>query len=303
MRYNHYSTFMNRKLAYGVIGGLLLAAGGAVWLEAKPIARRSIQTNLPVVMQVTTTPVVGTATATPALITVNTPTTVTVTVQITDPRLLTNGVNLLRLNSNGSSSILGVMHDDGVNGDAVANDKLFSLTVNLNEKTTSEIQFQVSCAFKGILKRVLSPIIYTPVIPPDPGPSGMATVGGVDSDNDGIRDDVERYIAVTFPQSERLRLALQDDAKATQQLLLSTTPDQAINATTRMLRAVECLSYLVPTGSDRHVMLSQLDAIQINTEARFLAWTATDDNTRGQIYDASSNPKASCTFNPDTVAN
>jgi hypothetical protein len=154
---------MNRKLAWGVIGGLLLVASGAVCLQARPIARRSIQTNMPIAMQVATTPTVGAATATPALITVNTPTTVTVTVQITDSRLLPNGVNLLRLNSNGSSTILGVMHDDGLNGDATGNDKTLSLNVNFDEAATGQVQLQISAAFKGQLKRTISPVSFIEV--------------------------------------------------------------------------------------------------------------------------------------------
>ncbi len=168
---------MNRKLPYGVIVGLLLVAGCAVWLQAKSIPRRSVQANLPIAMQVTTTPTVGVATATPALITVNTPTTVTVTVQITDSRLLPNGVNLLRLNSNGSSTILGVMHDDGFNGDATANDKIFSLNVNFNEPTAGQVQLQVSAAFRGFLKRSLSPpaIISVELLYSDPA-NGLSFV-------------------------------------------------------------------------------------------------------------------------------
>lgn len=101
------------------------------------------------------TPTVGTPSATPSTILVNTPTTVTVTVQITDPTLIAGGVNLLRLGATGTQpTILGVMHDDGKNGDPVAGDQIYTLQVPFNEPTPTTIQLQISAAFKGILKRI-----------------------------------------------------------------------------------------------------------------------------------------------------
>jgi hypothetical protein len=40
-----------------------------------------------------------------------------------------------------------------------------------------------------------------PVLPPDPGEAGKATLLGIDSDNDGVRDDVQRLIALRYPDS------------------------------------------------------------------------------------------------------
>lgn len=108
------------------------------------------------------TPTVGTPTATPHSpfgVIVNTPTTVTVNVQIADPNVLANGVNLLRLNPAGSPTILGMMHDDGLNGDAVGGDKIFSLRLSFTEVNVGQIQLQVSAAFKGQLRRILSPVV------------------------------------------------------------------------------------------------------------------------------------------------
>jgi hypothetical protein len=112
----------------------------------------------------TTTPVVGTPTTTPSLITVNTPTTVTVTAQITDPSLITGSVNVLRLGATGTQpTILGVMHDDGLHGDAVANDGNYTLQVQLDEATPGQVQMEVSAAFRGRLQRATSPTFLVPV--------------------------------------------------------------------------------------------------------------------------------------------
>jgi hypothetical protein len=88
---------------------------------------------------------------------VGSPTQITVTASISDPSLIPASVNLLQLNANGTTAILGTLHDDGLNGDAFAGDLVFTLPVTLNAPIASQIQLQVSAAFKGVLQRVKSP--------------------------------------------------------------------------------------------------------------------------------------------------
>ena len=95
------------------------------------------------------TPTVGAPVATPSMIIVNTSTPVTVTVQITDPRLIPGSVNLLLLGATGTlPTILGVMQSAG-NG-------IYTFQQVFNETTTGQIQLAVSAAFRGLLRRVLS---------------------------------------------------------------------------------------------------------------------------------------------------
>lgn len=104
-------------------------------------------------------PAIATPTATPAIITVGTPTTVTVTVQITGATPLPGGVNLLRVGPTGTQpTILGVMHDDGLNGDTMANDKIYTIVIALNQPSAGPINLEVSAAFAGLLRRVSSPV-------------------------------------------------------------------------------------------------------------------------------------------------
>ena len=54
--------------------------------------------------------------------------------QITDPALIQGSVNLLKYDALGRSSIMGAMRDDGLEGDAVAGDRMFTLRFNVYEK-------------------------------------------------------------------------------------------------------------------------------------------------------------------------
>jgi hypothetical protein len=111
-------------------------------------------------MTATTTPTIATPSVSPNVITINSATTVKLTVTITAPSLITTSVNLLRLNASGSPpTILGQMHDDGRDGDTVAGDHLYTLQAIFNEPTPGQIQLQVSAAFRGMLKRVVSGIV------------------------------------------------------------------------------------------------------------------------------------------------
>ena len=135
-------------------GTLLLLGGAAAWLNAAPFGRRVAMP--PMALQSTGTPTIGPVSAIPTLITVNTPTPMLVSTQITDSRLIIESVNLLRINPSGNPTVLGVMKDDGKNGDSAAGDKTFSLRVNLSEATPGQIGLQVSAAFRGILRRSVS---------------------------------------------------------------------------------------------------------------------------------------------------
>ena len=101
----------------------------------------------------------GTATVTPAMVTVNMPTPVTVNIPITDPELISSSVNLLQLGAPGTQpTILGVMQDTG-NG-------VYSLQHVFTEPTTGQLLLEVSAAFKGSLLRVTANIPAIPVVQP-----------------------------------------------------------------------------------------------------------------------------------------
>src|SRR5436190_5134416 len=119
----------------------VVVSGAAVWLHAA-------------------TPTVGALTANPSSGLINTPTSVMFTVTITDPSLLPNGVNLLQTDPNGKTVVtIGVMHDDGNNGDAVAGDKTFSYQVVVSPSTPVVVYYRASAAFRGVLQRVVSNVV------------------------------------------------------------------------------------------------------------------------------------------------
>jgi RHS repeat-associated protein len=84
---------------------------------------------------------------------------VTATSQITtaagDPALIAGGVNLLRVDG-AVPTILGVMHDDGLNGDTVAGDGIYTLVFTATSASIGQMQIQVAAAFRGLVRRLKS---------------------------------------------------------------------------------------------------------------------------------------------------
>jgi hypothetical protein len=133
------------------------------------------------------------------------------------------------------------MHDDGQAGDLLAGDQYYTLQVTFDEPLPAQIQIQVTAALSGQLRRPVSLTMALTIsvppadLPPDPGAPGMTTLAGIDSDHDGVRDDVQRAIALTFPQPSTARSIITQAAISLQAFILdgstggTSTPGQAAN--------------------------------------------------------------------------
>jgi len=95
----------------------------------------------------------------PNKITVGVATPVLVTVSITDPNYIAGSASLARIKADGSNQILGSLRDDGLQGDAVAGDQVYSLRVSLQEATAGVVNLQVSAGYKREIKRTLSALL------------------------------------------------------------------------------------------------------------------------------------------------
>jgi len=141
-------------------------------------------------------------------------------------------------------------------------------------------------------------------LPPDPGPAGEATLAGVDSDNDGVRDDVQRWIALTYPNSQKTRAALTQITKTMQQFLLNAAdPAQSYHISVQMGKDTDCLAYILSAGF--YKPSSELKAVFLNTDLRTRAWLQADHHLSGKIFPSLpySQWKQACNFNPDAMPN
>jgi hypothetical protein len=158
-----------------------------------------------------------------------------------------------------------------------------TITVNLSPDATigtfeGVIQLRQSVAGKSqntIAKPLPITLTITKLVddglPPDPGEAGNQTLLGIDSDTDGVRDDIQRYIYFTYPNEEKVKLALTEVAKQYQTLLLQADdPDAVFNNATKMARHGECLDFI--KGEIAADILAALRAKILNTRDRSLEY-------------------------------
>jgi len=139
-------------------------------------------------------------------------------------------------------------------------------------------------------------------LPPDPGEAGMQTLLGIDSDSDGVRDDIQRYIYFAYPDNEKVRVALTQIAIEYQGLLSQASdPDAAFNHATRMARHGECLFYI--QGEISSDTRAALKAEFLNTRERSIAYIKYSNSLGGEmIFGAPVQDwKNSCNFDVDAT--
>lgn len=123
-------------------------------------------------------------------------------------------------------------------------------------------------------------------LPPDPGEAGKATIEGIDADLDGVRDDIQRYIVLTYPDSEKTREGLFQYIRSVDAFMMkATTPENAYTLANQTSEARWCLQYIL--GFDeavtaRRILLAEF----LNTQARFTAYSNADSKLSGQVFTA-----------------
>jgi hypothetical protein len=163
--------------------------------------------------------------------------------------------------------------------------------------TNVEVTIRVEDTATGVVKSYTNPLNtpFAPIqdtgafvcsadgLPPDPGVGGLTTLAGVDTDRDGIRDDLQRYIVQTYGSSAVSVSALKQAVKTVQSAVLdAASASPSIDHANQMLRDLECLSAVRPAdGAKVH---KGLVARALNTEARGLAFLRYSDQLGGQAF-------------------
>ena len=150
-------------------------------------------------------------------------------------------------------------------------------TISLFSPVAAQAQDGVGNGGTPILSVASIPIdddltIIIPVqrnIPSDPGVAGTMTPTGIDADNDGVRDDLERQIVMLYPNNAPARGYMYDMAKAYQSILLNRTSVATVVANySRLAQLQFCLERVVSADARGTDLLPQL----LNTYERSLAY-------------------------------
>jgi len=173
----------------------------------------------------------------------------------------------------------------------------YQLLVRIKDKEKKEHFFKTK--FKDHAMFIIDQVQEVPM--PDPKINN-ATISGIDSDDDGIRDDVQRWINEEFNSNPKLKAAMRQVAMARQLDLLSINEkEKSILTGKKFLDSRTCLKFII--GINERMKLSRdLESKILNTKDRIYADTKANANFSGQVWEAPNGheeEKALCIFDPD----
>lgn len=119
-------------------------------------------------------------------------------------------------------------------------------------------------------------------LPPDPGPTGNASVQGVDADGNGVRDDLQRYIVLTYSDAPT-RAALAAVAVQMQNLTRpSLSESEAVQFAEQLASGISCLREVSPAQTS--TMVRELQSRAANTNDRMRNYMKSNAMLSGNTF-------------------
>lgn len=159
------------------------------------------------------------------------------------------------------------------------NKKVYLLEAPINLTGNDEISVELASSPGSYLAiEILKEI----ELPPDPGEAGKETLLGIDSDKDGVRDDIQRYIYITYPNEEKVRLALFQIARNYQELLPnSADPEISHENVKKLYCSRDCLAHIKGIRTAIRIT-NAMKAEILNTKKRSLAYLQFNNSLAGK---------------------
>ena len=159
---------------------------------------------------------------------------------------------------------------------------------------TATVRAEVNGKLSPARKITVYRVINGHRLPPEPDPKiNNSTLLGIDSNNNGVRDDVERWIYMTYNHPVEHGLFMQA-ARAYQKVIVD--PSRAHETRRYLTCAVHCESYwsmsdeemqkrdLKFTFGEYRLLEDEIKVIQFNTLERYMAYKRYNATLSGGIY-------------------
>jgi hypothetical protein len=113
-------------------------------------------------------------------------------------------------------------------------------------------------------------------------PNSQSEVAGVDSNANGVRDDIDTKIG-SYPIGNDQRQSVTQFARAVQSSLLSSTnKDSAYDNAVEIHRGQQCMAQRMPTDFSTYV--SDIEASTMNTDQRVQAYIQFEQLIGGSVF-------------------
>ncbi|NOH79165.1 hypothetical protein F0231_05355 [Vibrio sp. RE86] len=142
-------------------------------------------------------------------------------------------------------------------------------------------------------------------LPPEPDPDdNNATLEGIDSDNDGVRDDVQRYIAIAHADNEAIKLSVMKYAEVQQRMLIdSYSEEKSIQNFIDFQKSFMCMFYVTNDFESSSKRASKVKSMMNNTRERTQAYFRAEEQLAGKSLPSvtSEDMSTSCAFDVNNV--
>ena len=170
-------------------------------------------------------------------------------------------------------------------------DKAVTVKAKLNTVTSEAVSLNITWTVNGH------------VLPPEPDPMlNDATLLGVDSNNDGVRDDIERKVYATYPKAIQ-RAVMMQAFRAEQKMLAD--PDMVVNArkwAKEDIKAIDCQGYLEEYKNISEMRITDfVENNQYNTKERVKKYLEYDQALSGGVYTINDGILQDCKFDVDKI--
>ena len=140
-------------------------------------------------------------------------------------------------------------------------------------------------------------------LPPEPDPTiNNSTLLGIDSNNNGVRDDIERKIYATYTKS--IQRAVMMQAFRTSQKMLADT-DMVKNARDwekEDIKVIDCQAYLEEYKNVSEMRITDfVENNQYNTKQRVKKYLDYDQALSGGVYTINNGTLQDCEFDVEKV--
>jgi hypothetical protein len=118
---------------------------------------------------------------------------------------------------------------------------------------------------------------------------------GIDTDGNGIRDDIDRLIAKKYAVTPAMKKAAEQKARALQKSMETTTREQARIAGNEIFRAGDCAFQFLPHATEDDMkalekMSAEIEALTANTKERFEAYWRGETLAGGMVFRRAKEP-------------
>lgn len=148
---------------------------------------------------------------------------------------------------------------------------------------TNKAEYQFQTAYTNYVKFVYEKNLKN--VPEPNSEINNSTLLGVDSDNDGIRDDVQNWINANSKEGP-VRLALRQYAfRIRNKYANKDNKEHSIIATHESLKAQDCLSDIKSEAGENNRASLELEAFHRNTKERIMASNQISSTFHGQLIE------------------